>query len=116
MQNVLQCTNDVERHFVLQFWAQWIVHDGALGANALRHEPCISGAKGETMKRVSLWDTSDEVNFLSGLKKWSTTTPMTRKQLLQEYLRTSEIRVNWGEVDKAEAIRHCKMLLKQEGK
>lgn len=66
------------------------------------------------MKRVSLWDTSDEVNFLNGVKRWTTNVPMTRKQLLMEYLKAADIRMYWGEVDRAEAIRHCRMLLKQE--
>ena len=74
----------------------------------------LTDRKGDKMKRVSLWDTSDEVNFLNGVKRWTTNVPMTRKQLLQEYLKASEARVYWGEVDRAEAIRHCKMLLKQE--
>ena len=62
--------------------------------------------------QVRVWDTSKELSYLHGIGNHAVpTTPITRIQLLKNYLKAAAKRVDWGYIDKATVVEAAKRLL-----
>lgn len=67
----------------------------------------------------SAWSMEDEITFLDGMGTWNDTgsqdrktSPMTRQQLLEGYIKALDLRVRWGHIDEAQIRAHAAALLK----
>lgn len=58
------------------------------------------------------WTTKNEIKFLRHIGTHDKKRPRNPKKCLEGYLKGAELRDDWGRIDKKEAIRTAKALLR----
>ena len=57
------------------------------------------------------WTTGDELAYLDKIGTWSEFITLSKKGIIENYIKTTFSRENWGEVDGNKVIMYAKQML-----
>ena len=65
------------------------------------------------IRKDEVWTTENEISYLGGIGTWGKVA-LSKKEMLENYIKTACCRDNWGEIDQFQVMEYAAVMLDEE--
>ena len=69
--------------------------------------------RGKRIRKPETWTTENEISYLGGIGTWCLSITLSRKQMLENYIKSTFVRREWGEVSKVVVRSYALEMLRE---